>query len=63
MKRGDLVYMIGDPRHVGRIEQIAWKDFKRSGLVRVRWLESNWLTFCSVRDLVIITGEPQESAS
>lgn len=56
--RGALVCNKADRRHVGRVEQIAWRVVGREGLVSVRWLKTGWLSTEAVRDLHVVHFVP-----
>ncbi len=43
---GMHVYDVADPRHIGRVERIAW-----STTARVRWQDTGWLSDVPVTDL------------
>jgi hypothetical protein len=46
LRVGQLVHVRDNPRHVGRVEAVH-----NSVGVKVRWLDSNWISFESAADL------------
>jgi hypothetical protein len=52
IRRGSIVHDKADPRHVGRVEQITWRNMHLGrGVARVRWLESGWQSTVLISDL------------
>jgi hypothetical protein len=52
---GDAVTLADDPRHVGEIEAIY-----NSASAKVRWRDTNWLSFESLSDLAEVKKEKQK---
>jgi hypothetical protein len=52
IRRGSIVCDKADPRHVGRVESITWRNMHTGrGLARVRWLETGWQSTVLISDL------------